>query len=49
MRKDRVEVNPRHILENPDRLVPGNVPSYKGENGVKIELRLNFALLFDVV
>lgn len=44
-----MELNPRHKLENPDRLVPGNVPSYKGENGVKIELGLIFALFFDVV
>jgi len=49
MRKDRVEVNLRHKLGNPDRLVPGNVPSYKGENGVKTELGLIFALFFDVV
>jgi len=44
-----VEVNPRHKLENLDMLVPGNVPSYNGENGVKIELGLIFALFFDVV
>jgi hypothetical protein len=37
------------MLENPNMLVPGNVPSYKGQNGVKKELRLIFALFFDVV
>jgi hypothetical protein len=36
-------------LENPNSSVPGNVPSYKGEKGVKIEQRLIFALFFDGV
>jgi hypothetical protein len=49
MRKNRVEVNPRHLLKNPNGLVPGNVSSYKDENRVKIKIRLIFALFVDAV
>ena len=44
-----MQVNPRHKLENPNRPVPSIVPSYKGEHGVKIGLRLISALFLDAV